>query len=185
MRKLFTLLIAALSLCGATSCSDNNDGIYVSASGEGSIVIGNNAPYYLYRMVFFNSLEGQEVYLMGSAAYVDADAQFVGRGAVVKLEMPADAETVDQVLQAQTFSIDGSDYTASYTSYVNYSAAEGEDDFISLESGTVIIRRSGSYYDIRLLGLNSDGENTLISYRGYIYRWFYSDQDEVTRMGEL
>ncbi|MFI3279192.1 MAG: hypothetical protein SNG49_01070 [Rikenellaceae bacterium] len=179
MRKFFTLsLICALGFL-LTSCSDNNDGIYVSASGEGSIVVGYDSPVYLYRMVLFTSDDEQEIYLMGSSAYVSADGQFAGRGGVVKFTIP---NTVDNTtITAQTFDISSSDYSVDYSTYVNYSMAEGDDDLLSVSSGTVIIRKSGSYYDIRLIGLDDDEQSLLISYRGYIYRTIVESSDASYR----
>ncbi|MFI3264686.1 MAG: hypothetical protein SNG38_05930 [Rikenellaceae bacterium] len=168
MKKLLTLFTLLLCALNISSCSDNDDGIYVSTSGDGSVVVDYDYPIYLYRMVLFTSDTEQLIYLMGSSAYVNADGDFSGRGAVVKFTIPNSAD--NSTITAQSFDIDNSDYFVSYSTYVNYSAAEDEDDFISLSSGTVIIRKSGSYYDIRLLGISEEDENILISYRGYIYR---------------
>ncbi len=178
MKKLFTPLLLALCLCGLFSCSLNDDGIYVSSSGEGSITLDYDSPILLSRMVLLSSDSEQLIYLMGNTAYIDADANFNGRGAVVKFTIPNTDD--NSTILAQTFDVSDSDYSVSYSTYVNYSASEGEDDFVSLDSGTVIIRKSGSYYDIRLLGIDADENNVLIAYRGYIYRSLI-DYDEGAR----
>ncbi|MFI3281205.1 MAG: hypothetical protein R3Y44_04445 [Rikenellaceae bacterium] len=179
MRRFFTSILSLIIVAVAVSCSDSNDGIYVSTSGEGSVIVGYDSPLYLYRMILFTSDDEQEIYLMGNSAYVDADAQFKGRGAAVKFTIPNSED--NSTLLAQSFDIDNSDYFVSYIDYINYSAAESEDDFVSLESGTVIIRKSGSFYDIRLLGSNTDSENVLIAYRGYIYRTLLVSDEDMAR----
>ncbi len=115
---------------------------------------------------------------MGNSAYVNAEGNFAGRGAVIEITMPADAETITEILQAQSFDIDGDDYAVSYSTYVNYSSDRDENTFTSLSSGTVVIRRSGQYYDLRLLGTDADGSSVIVSYSGYIYRWFYDDSSQ-------
>ncbi len=168
MKKLLYSIAFCATLLLNTSCADTYDGVYVSTSGDGSIVIDYDAPSYLYRLVLINNDEQQQIYLMGNTAYIDTDAQFKGRGAVVKLTIPNSDEST--TLSAQNFDIDNSEYIVSYSRYINYSIAENESTFTTLQSGTVIIRKSGQLYDIRLLGLNENDENVLISYRGYIYR---------------
>ncbi len=180
MKKIFTSTLLLISLYLALSCSDNDDGIYVSTSGEGSIVVNSYSPNYLYRMVIFSDDSEQQLYLLGNTAYVNGDADFAGRGAVLKLTMPN--EEGNSSLLEQSFSIGESTYTASYSTYINFSSDSGNQDYITIDSGTVIIRRSNQYYDLRLLGIDSEEQNVLIAYRGYIYRWFYYGADEDPRL---
>ncbi|MFR9504067.1 MAG: hypothetical protein SNH73_06435 [Rikenellaceae bacterium] len=179
MRKLFTIALFATLGMIATSCSDNDDAFYVSTSGEGSIVVNSDFPTYLYRMVLFSNETEQEIYLMGNSAYVDSNGDFIGRGGVVKISVPNEGDNY-QLLE-QTFDIGSSEYSVSYSPYVNYSSDDGSYDFVTIESGTVLIRRSGNYYDIRLLGSDTDSDNLIITYRGYVYRWFYDDSESDTR----
>ncbi len=115
---------------------------------------------------------------MGGTASVNSSAEFGGSGAVIKFILPPDTENLDELLEAQSFDI-GTTYTVSYSKKVKYSDSDANEMLTELASGTVIIRRSGSYYDIRVLGLNDDGENVLISYGGYIYRWFLEVEDNT------
>ncbi|MFI3317436.1 MAG: hypothetical protein SNF93_07780 [Rikenellaceae bacterium] len=179
MRLFFSLKLLVASAFLFSSCSNNNDGIYVSTSGEGSVVIDYGSPSYLYRMVLFTVDTQQDIYLMGYSAYVNADAEFKGQGAVVRLTIPNNEES--STLEAQSFDIASDGYAVSYSPYVNYSAAEGEEDFASIESGTVIIRKSGSFYDVRLLGTNQEGQNVIVAYRGYIYRTLSQSPDAAVR----
>ncbi|MFI3286703.1 MAG: hypothetical protein R3Y08_08635 [Rikenellaceae bacterium] len=178
MKNLITSTLLLLSLTFA-ACSSNDDGIYVSTSGEGSIIVNNDAPDYLYRMVLFSTDSEQEIYLLGNTAYVDGDANFAGRGAVLKFTIPNQEES--STLQAQSFTIDNDSYAATYSSYVNFSSSTGSEEYIVIDSGTVIIRRSNQFYDIRLLGIDADENNVLAAYRGYIYRWFYTGEGEDLR----
>ncbi|MFI3333348.1 MAG: hypothetical protein SNI51_04880 [Rikenellaceae bacterium] len=180
MRKLFSaLMLFTLVIAISTSCSDNDDSFYVSVSGEGSIVVDNDSPNYLYRMVLFSFTDYQELYFMGSTAYVNGDADFVGRGIMVKIIMPnSDNNTT---LLAQSFDIGTENYTVSYSPYVSFSTSSESQDYITIDSGTVIIRRSGDYYDVRMLGIDAEEQNIIMSYRGYIYRSFSYDQEDDMR----
>ncbi len=180
MKKIITSILLLVSLTMLSSCSDDNDAIYVSTSGEGSVIIDYDVPFYLYRMVLFSSSSEQMLYLLGNSAYVDAEGDFKGRGTVMKFTMP-NTEDLD-TLEEMNFDIGSDDYFASYSPYVNYSSAEGEDDFVAIDSGTVVIRKSGSYYDVRLLGSDEDGSSVIVAYRGYIYRKFYDESDEEERV---
>ncbi len=183
MKRLTLLSLLIATLFGAVSCNDNNDAIYVSTSGNGGLTIDYDPPIYLYRMVIFSTETQQDVYLLGNTAYVDAEGEFKGRGAAVKFTLPNEAD--NYLLKAQSFEIDQSDYMVSYSNYINYLADEDDSDFTPLASGTVIIRKAGQLYDIRLLGNDSEGDDILISYKGYIYRAFYDDNQEEQRLTQM
>ncbi|MFR9524400.1 MAG: hypothetical protein SNH94_07495 [Rikenellaceae bacterium] len=167
MKKLSKSLLILFSLCATLACSNNDNAIYISTSGEGSLVVNSDSADYLYRMVLLASENEQNIYLMGYTAYVDTDAEFEGRGAVIKITIPTTEQLTS--IEAQSFTVGISDYTVSYSSYINYSS-QSNDDLTALESGTVIIRNSGLLYDIRILGEDSDENNIIAAYRGYIYR---------------
>ncbi len=182
MKRITTLLLTALTFCLAlTSCNNDDEGYYVSISGEGALTIDYKLPIFLYRMVYFGSSTTQQLYIMGGNAYVNSNEEFGGRGAAIKLTLPNDEQ--DTSLNEQSFTIDNEDYSVEYTSYINFDSvtdksAVDESDFTALSSGTAIIRRSADLYDIRILGNDSNGDNVIISYRGYLYRSFWNDLEE-------
>lgn len=179
MRKLLSALMLLMLLTLHLSCSDKDDSFYVSVSGEGSIVVDSDTPSYLYRLVLFSFTDYQELYFMGSTAYVNGDADFVGRGVMVKIILPNSDDNT--TLVAQSFDIGTEDYTVSYSPYVNFSSSIEDDEYVTVDSGTVIIRRSGDYYDVRMLGIDAESQNIIMSYRGYIYRSFTYDEDDDMR----
>ncbi|MFR9526733.1 MAG: hypothetical protein SNI45_01520 [Rikenellaceae bacterium] len=176
MRKFFTLAFFALLTLVIVGCSNDDDRIYISTSGEGAIVVDYDSPVYLYRMVLFSTDTEQELYLMGNSAYVDGDAEFLGTGAVVKFTLPNTDDNT--TLLEQTFDLSDDSYSASYDTYVNYTS--GDADFVDISSGTVLIRRSSNYYDLRLVGSDADSNTLIISYTGYIYRTFVEVDDDTT-----
>lgn len=161
---------------GFTSCNNDDDGYYVSISGDGTLTIDYNLPIYLYRMIYFGSEESQEVYIMGGTSYISSDEEFGGRGASIKFTLPNPDD--DKLLEEQTFEIDNATYIVEYSPYINYDNSNDNADFTALTSGTVIIRHSGELYDVKVLGTDTDGDNVIIAYRGYLYRSFWVEGDE-------
>ncbi len=176
MKKLITLSLAFMALVGLAACNDDNDTFYVSSSGEGTITIDYDVPIYLGRLVLFSSPSEQEFFLMGGVAYVNADGNFGGRGAAVSFTLPNFDEA--NTLTAQNYNIDNQEYMVGYAETLNFDGDVESEDYNYLTSGTVVIRQSGSLYDIKVLGTDSDDNSVIINYRGYIYRSFVAEVEE-------
>ncbi len=178
MKRFLTTIFALTAIVGLNSCNNDKDTYYISSSGEGSLTIDYNVPIFLGRMVLFSDDDEQMLYLMGGSCYVNSSAEFGGSGAVVCFTMPnSDSATT---LEAQSFAVDNSDYLIGYTTNASFSDGDDKNDYTYLESGTVIIRRSGSLYDIQVLGEDSDEDSVIIKYLGYIYRSFVAVEDDTT-----
>ncbi len=177
MKHLLSLLLAFTALTTFTSCDNDDDDLYyVSVSGEGALTVDYNPPVNLFRMVSFSDADNVKIYLMGGNSFVNNEGDFGGRGASVIITYPN--SDGDELLGEHNFAIDGAEYTAKYSTCVNYDAPSSSKDYTDLSAGTVIIRQSGRLYDLKILGSDVDNDNVIVSYRGYIYRAF-SDIDDL------
>ncbi len=173
MKRILAYLMLLGLAVGATSCNDDDDRYYLSVSGDGALTVNYSPPLYLGRMVVLSTDVVQETYLMGGSAYVGSGGGFAGRGATVHISSPNIDDS--EALVAQSFNIDNDEYIVEYSTYIDFDRETVDENYTALESGTVVIRRAGSLYDIQILGKDSDGDNIIISYRGYIYRSFIDD----------
>ncbi len=175
MKKLFPLfaLLAAVVM-GTTSCDDNNDNSYYTVSGEGRLSINYDNPLWLYRMVVKADSTQITTYLLGAYSSINEDGDVFGRGPAIYFTV----DNTDNALTISPMNVDIADAPTYYAKDVNFSSSDTSvisESFTEMSSGTIVVQKRGSLYSIKILGTDSDNNDIVATYSGYIYASIYSE----------
>ncbi|MFR9602292.1 MAG: hypothetical protein SNG02_00280 [Rikenellaceae bacterium] len=176
MKKIITLfsLLAAVAM-GTTSCDNDSNNSYYTISGEGRLSVNYDNPLGLYRMVVMADSTQITTYLLGVYSSVNEDGDIFGQGAAVYFTV----DNADDALTISPMNVDIADAPTYYAKDVNFSSSDTStisDSFTALTSGTIVIQKWGSLYTIKILGTDSDSNDIVVTYSGYIYASIYTDE---------
>ncbi|MFR9649712.1 MAG: hypothetical protein SNJ33_00235 [Rikenellaceae bacterium] len=138
---------------------------FISTSGSGELIINNQSPISLERIALvINDIELQ-LHILGSSATIDYQGDVSGDGASIIATLTT--QTNQATLEVANYTINDS-CSLIYSS--NIDSATSTREYITITTGSLIIRQSQSLYDVRAICQDSNGDNLIISFTGYIYR---------------